>query len=64
VTEVPDFCTMYELYDPCTVMFFYKSKHVMIDIGTGNRSALARPSAVLTRGRLAALQQQVVISAS
>lgn len=25
-TEVPDFNTMYELYDPCTVMFFYRNK--------------------------------------
>lgn len=23
-TEVPDFTTMYELYDPVTVMFFYR----------------------------------------
>ena len=25
-TEVPDFNTMYELYDPCTVMFFFRNK--------------------------------------
>jgi len=24
ITEVPDFSTMYELYDPVTVMFFYR----------------------------------------
>jgi DIM1 family U5 snRNP protein len=24
ITEVPDFNTMYELYDPCSVMFFYR----------------------------------------
>ena len=24
ITEVPDFNTMYELYDPVTVMFFYR----------------------------------------
>jgi len=23
ITEVPDFNKMYELYDPCTVMFFF-----------------------------------------
>jgi len=23
ITEVPDFNTMYELYDPCSVMFFF-----------------------------------------
>jgi U5 snRNP protein, DIM1 family len=26
---------MYELYDECTVMFFYRNKHIMIDLGTG-----------------------------
>lgn len=25
--EVPDFDKMYELYDPCTVMFFFRNKH-------------------------------------
>ena len=23
ITQVPDFNMMYELYDPCTVMFFF-----------------------------------------
>ena len=26
ISEVPDFSTMYELYDPCTVMFFFRNK--------------------------------------
>ncbi|KAL2644068.1 hypothetical protein R1flu_011655 [Riccia fluitans] len=34
ITEVPDFNTMYELYDPCTIMFFFRNKHIMIDLGT------------------------------
>ncbi len=38
ITEVPDFNKMYELYDPCTVMFFYRNKHMMIDLGTGNNN--------------------------
>ena len=38
--EVPDFNTMYELYDPCTVMFFYRNKHMMCDFGTGNNNKL------------------------
>ena len=25
-SEVPDFNTMYELHDPCTVMFFFRNK--------------------------------------
>ena len=40
VTEVPDFNKMYELYDPCTVMFFYRNKHIMIDLGTGNNNKI------------------------
>uniref|UniRef100_A0A672S0M3 Thioredoxin-like protein 4A n=1 Tax=Sinocyclocheilus grahami TaxID=75366 RepID=A0A672S0M3_SINGR len=40
ITEVPDFNKMYELYDPCTVMFFFRSKHIMIDLGTGNNNKI------------------------
>ncbi|KAJ2522886.1 U4/U6-U5 snRNP complex subunit dib1 [Coemansia sp. RSA 2049] len=38
ISEVPDFNTMYELYDPCTTMFFFRNKHMMIDLGTGNNN--------------------------
>ncbi|KAI3957165.1 hypothetical protein MKW98_002792 [Papaver atlanticum] len=37
ITEVPDFNTM---YDPSTVMFFFRNKHVMIDLGTGNNNKI------------------------
>jgi U5 snRNP protein, DIM1 family len=40
ITEVPDFNTMYELYDPCTVMFFFRNKHIMIDLGTGDNNKI------------------------
>lgn len=40
ITEVPDFNTMYELYDPLTVMFFFRNKHIMIDLGTGNNNKI------------------------
>ena len=40
ITEVSDFNKMYELYDPCTVMFFYRNKHIMIDLGTGNNNKI------------------------
>jgi U5 snRNP protein, DIM1 family len=40
ITEVPDFNTMYELYDPCTTMFFFRNKHIMIDLGTGNNNKI------------------------
>lgn len=38
--QVPDFNKMYELYDPCTVMFFFRNKHIMIDLGTGNNNKI------------------------
>ena len=38
--EVPDFKTMYELYDPMTVMFFFRNKHMMCDFGTGNNNKM------------------------
>lgn len=31
---------MYELYDPCTTMFFFRNKHIMIDLGTGNNNKI------------------------
>lgn len=43
ITKVTDFNTMYELYDPVTVMFFYRNKHMMIDFGTGNNNKLNWP---------------------
>ena len=40
ISEVPAFNEMYELYDPCTVMFFFRNKHIMIDLGTGNNNKI------------------------
>lgn len=40
ISKVPDFNTMYELYDPITVMFFFRNKHMMIDLGTGNNNKI------------------------
>jgi DIM1 family U5 snRNP protein len=40
ITEVPDFNTMYELYDSCTVMFFFRNRHIMVDFGTGNNNKM------------------------
>jgi U5 snRNP protein, DIM1 family len=31
---------MYELYDPCSVMFFFRNKHIMVDLGTGNNNKI------------------------
>jgi DIM1 family U5 snRNP protein len=40
ITEVPYFNHMYELYDPCTVMFFFRNKQIQIDLGTGNNNKI------------------------
>ena len=40
VKKVPDFNSMYELYDNCTLMFFFRNKHMMIDLGTGNNNKI------------------------
>lgn len=40
IDKVPDFNEMYELYDPMTVMFFFRNKHMMCDFGTGDNNKL------------------------
>ena len=40
IDQVPDFNKMYELYDQCTIMFFYRNKHIMVDLGTGNNNKI------------------------
>ncbi|KAJ4368197.1 U4/U6-U5 snRNP complex subunit dib1 [Neocucurbitaria cava] len=39
-TAIKDFNAMYELYDPCTVMFFFRNKHIQVDFGTGNNNKI------------------------
>ncbi|KAF1919849.1 thioredoxin-like protein-like protein 4A [Ampelomyces quisqualis] len=43
ITRIPDFNSMYELYDPCTVMFFWRNKHIQVDFGTGNNNKINFP---------------------
>ena len=43
ITKVKCFNSMYELYDPCTVMFFFRNKHMMIDFGTGDNNKIKWP---------------------
>eukprot|EP01071_Lankesteria_metandrocarpae_P012275 Lankesteria_metandrocarpae@DN565_c0_g1_i1.p1 len=43
ISVVQDYNVMYELYDPVTVMFFYRNKHMMIDLGTGNNNKINWP---------------------
>lgn len=40
IDQVPDFIGMYELYDDCTTMFFYRNKHIMVDLGTGDNNKI------------------------
>lgn len=40
IDQVPEFNQMYELYDPVSVMFFYRNKHIMCDFGTGDNNKL------------------------
>ncbi|KAF1759726.1 hypothetical protein GCK72_016193 [Caenorhabditis remanei] len=40
ITKVPDFNKMYQLYDPCTVMFFFRNKQIMVDLGSGNNKKI------------------------
>jgi U5 snRNP protein, DIM1 family len=43
ITEVPDFNAMYELYDACTTMFFFRNRHIQVDLGTGNNNKIDWP---------------------
>ncbi|RAR15206.1 mitosis protein dim1 [Stemphylium lycopersici] len=38
--QIPDFNAMYEIYDACTVMFFWRNKHMQVDFGTGNNNKI------------------------
>ncbi|KAH7866454.1 hypothetical protein Vadar_020633 [Vaccinium darrowii] len=38
ITEVPNFNFLYEMYDPSTIMFFFRNQHMMIDLGVGNKN--------------------------
>eukprot|EP00656_Telonema_subtile_P019984 TRINITY_DN2116_c0_g1_i14.p1 TRINITY_DN2116_c0_g1~~TRINITY_DN2116_c0_g1_i14.p1 ORF type:complete len:140 (-),score=31.77 TRINITY_DN2116_c0_g1_i14:417-836(-) len=40
VDEVADFNAKYELYDPCTVMFFFKNKVMSLEFGYGPSSCI------------------------
>ena len=40
IDQVSDFNEMYELYDPCSTMFFFRNKHIMVDVGTGNNNKI------------------------
>ncbi|CAK9019624.1 Thioredoxin-like protein 4A (DIM1 protein homolog) (Spliceosomal U5 snRNP-specific 15 kDa protein) (Thioredoxin-like U5 snRNP protein U5-15kD) [Durusdinium trenchii] len=43
VSQVQDFTQQYELYDPCTLMFFYKGRHLQLELGLGERYKITWP---------------------
>ena len=42
-SRVSDFDEMYELTDPVSIMFFYRNKHIQVDLGTGNNNKITFP---------------------
>ncbi|CAN8072931.1 unnamed protein product [Agarophyton chilense] len=42
-THVTAFNESFKLTDPCSVMFFHRDKHIMVDMGTGNNNKITFP---------------------
>lgn len=42
-TQVKSFSEDFKLTDPCSVMFFHRDKHIMVDMGTGNNNKITVP---------------------
>jgi len=40
IAELSDYNNLYELFDPVSLMLFYKNQHLMIDLGTGNNNKI------------------------
>ena len=40
ITKVKDFNAMYELFDPCSIMFFHRNRHIQLDHGSGNNNKI------------------------
>ncbi|KNC50661.1 pre-mRNA splicing protein [Thecamonas trahens ATCC 50062] len=40
ISEVPEFTVMYELVDSCTIMFFYRNRHILVDVSSGNNNKI------------------------
>lgn len=43
ITQVTAFNEDFKLTDPCSVMFFHRDKHIMVDMGTGNNNKITFP---------------------
>lgn len=42
-TQVKAFNEDFKLTNPCTVMFFHRDKHIMVDMGTGDNNKITFP---------------------
>lgn len=40
IDSVSEFNAMYELEDECSTMFFFRNKHIMVDLGTGDNNKI------------------------
>ncbi|PXF42192.1 Thioredoxin-like protein 4A [Gracilariopsis chorda] len=40
ITQVTAFSEAFKLTDACSVMFFHRDKHIMVDMGTGNNNKI------------------------
>merc|ERR1712224_1013650 len=40
IAELSDYNNLYELFDPVSLMLFYKNQHLMTDLGTGNNNKI------------------------
>lgn len=43
ITRVKAFNEDFKLTNPCTVMFFHRDKHIMVDMGTGENNKITFP---------------------
>ena len=41
IGEVPDFNKLYELSGPSTLMFFFRNKHMLVDLHTGDNNKIS-----------------------
>lgn len=61
ITQVTAFNEDFKLTDPCSVMFFHRDKHIMVDMGTGNNNKITFP--ITSKSELIEIMQVVYTGA-
>jgi len=61
VNTLTDFNIMYELTDHVTLMFFYRNRHIQVDIGTGDNNKITTPT--ITKDQLIDIIEEVYLAA-